>query len=134
MPPLPWGFVSCSSLGRPTYSDLKNAPMDYGVMVVGGLFHFNYPGGTGLVSGAESSPRSQHHAAVARKIHLFHLFRFVEPPLSSAGSVIRPTDRRDHRIIQPQMFTNVKVCEHYRPQPRNPLKLHAPTPRHLNKP
>ncbi|MAC80838.1 MAG: hypothetical protein CML66_22570 [Rhodobacteraceae bacterium] len=28
-----------------------------------------------------SSPRSQHHAAVARKIHLSRLFRFPEPPL-----------------------------------------------------
>jgi len=28
-----------------------------------------------------SSPRLQHHAAVARKIHLSRLFRFPEPPL-----------------------------------------------------
>jgi hypothetical protein len=30
-----------------------------------------------------SSPRLQHHAAVARKIHLSLLFSFPEPPLFS---------------------------------------------------
>jgi hypothetical protein len=37
--------------------------------------------GSGVVVSSWSSPRSQHHAAVARKIHLSHLFRFQEPPL-----------------------------------------------------
>ena len=31
-------------------------------------------------------PRSKHHAAVARKIHLSRLFRFPEPPLSRKAS------------------------------------------------
>ena len=35
-----------------------------------------------------SSPRGQHHAAVARKAHLTNLFRFPEPPLR-----IMPFDR-----------------------------------------
>jgi hypothetical protein len=32
-----------------------------------------------------SSPRLQHHAAVARKIHLSLLFSFPEPPLDIAS-------------------------------------------------
>src|SRR6056297_2400505 len=45
--------------------------------------------GSGAVVLPWSSPRSQHHAAVARKIHLSWLFRFLEPPLAdnlTAGS------------------------------------------------
>ena len=38
--------------------------------------------GSGVVVLPWSSPRLQHHAAVARKIHLPQLFRFPEPPLA----------------------------------------------------
>jgi len=37
------------------------------------------------------SPRSQRHAAVARKIHLSHLFSFPEPPLVTGA----PPDHDD---------------------------------------
>jgi hypothetical protein len=37
--------------------------------------------GSGLVVLPWSSPRGQHHAAVALKVHLTNLFRFPEPPL-----------------------------------------------------
>jgi hypothetical protein len=35
-----------------------------------------------------SSPRSQHHAAVARKIHLSRLFRYSQPPLLTDAALI----------------------------------------------
>jgi hypothetical protein len=38
--------------------------------------------GSGAVVLPWSSPRSQHHAAVAQKIHLSRLFRFPQPPLT----------------------------------------------------
>jgi hypothetical protein len=43
--------------------------------------------GSGAVVLPWSSPRWQHHAAVARKVHLTNLFSFPEPPLSSAGAL-----------------------------------------------
>jgi len=43
--------------------------------------------GSGAVVSSWSSPRSQHHAAVARKIHLSHLFSFPEPPLLTDGRI-----------------------------------------------
>jgi hypothetical protein len=39
--------------------------------------------GSGAVVSSWLSPRSQHHAAVARKIHLSRLFSFPEPPLGT---------------------------------------------------
>jgi hypothetical protein len=49
--------------------------------------------GSGVVVLPWSSPRSQHHAAVARKIHLSRLFRFLEPPLS-AGCMVPKENAR----------------------------------------
>ncbi|WP_113913662.1 type II toxin-antitoxin system RelE/ParE family toxin [Roseovarius dicentrarchi] len=49
--------------------------------------------GSGVVVLPWSSPRSQHHAAVARKIHLSRLFRFPEPPLDTCISLAQNTKR-----------------------------------------
>jgi len=45
--------------------------------------------GSGAVVLPWSSPRSQHHAAVTRKIHLSRLFRFSQPPLIDAAVRLR---------------------------------------------
>lgn len=44
--------------------------------------------GSGVVVLPWSSPRSQHHAAVTRKIHLSRLFRFPQPPLTVASLIV----------------------------------------------
>tara|TARA_R110002049_G_scaffold199492_1_gene369929 strand:+ start:77 stop:403 length:327 start_codon:yes stop_codon:yes gene_type:complete len=55
--------------------------------------------GSGVVVSSWSFPRSQLHAAVARKIHLSRLFNFPKPPLCSiisTRSAISTADKTWH--------------------------------------
>jgi hypothetical protein len=49
---------------------------------------------SGVVVLSWFSPRLQHHAAVARKIHLSRLFNFPEPPLFKMGQCAQQNWRK----------------------------------------